>query len=70
MKRALQDLADDFAAEAQMRAEVFAVGVHHGELTGLSAPGDQLLAEVGHLVDVAHTDLVGPGNLEPAGRFH
>src|SRR6202043_3656000 len=46
VKRALQNVADDFAAEAQMRAEVFAVGVHHGELAGLGAPGDHLLAEV------------------------
>ena len=70
VKRALQYLADDFAAETQVRAQMFAVSVHHGELAGLGPPGNHLLAEVLHLVYVADADLVGPCDLEPAGRFH
>ena len=70
VERALQHLADDRAAITQMRTEVLAVGVHHGELTGLGPPRDHLLPEVLHRVHVAHTDLVGPGDLEPAGWCH
>ena len=48
VERALDDLADDLAAEPEVGAEVFAVGVHHGHLAGLGPPGDQLLVEVLH----------------------
>jgi hypothetical protein len=70
VERTLQHLADDFAAETQVCAEVLAVGVHRGQLTGLGAPGNHLLAEVLHLVDITGADLVRPANLKPSGRFH
>src|SRR6202022_2749666 len=70
VKRALQGLPDDLAAVTQVCAEMFAVSVHHGELAGLGPPGNHLLVEVLHRVDIADADLVRPCTLEPAGRFH
>ncbi len=67
---ALDDLTVDVTAVAEMSAEVLAVGVHHGQLTGLRAPRDHLGVEVRHPADVTGLDLVGPGDLEPTCRLH
>src|SRR5262249_61885929 len=69
-ERGLWSLSSALAAVTEVGTEVFAVGIHHGEPAGLGPPSDQLLIEVLHLVDVADTDLSGPGDLEPSGRFH
>ena len=42
MKWTLQHFAHDRAAIAQVRTQMLAVRVHHGELTRISAPGDHL----------------------------
>ena len=70
VERALDDLALDVAAVAEMGAEVFAIGVHHGQPPRLRAPRDHVAVEVLHPVHVADVDLVGPRDLEPTGRFH
>ena len=70
VERALDDLALDVAAETQMGAEMFAIGVHHGQSSRLRPPGHHFPAEVMHRVHVADGDLVGPCDLEPTGRLH
>jgi hypothetical protein len=70
VKGAFDDLAFDVAAETQVSAEVFAVGVHHRQPARLRTPGDHFAAEVVHRVYVAGGDLVGPRDLEPTGRLH
>ena len=67
---ALNHLADDVAAEAEVCSEVLAVGVHDRDLAGFGTPRDHLLAEVLHGVDVAQLDFVGPRDLEPSRRLH
>ena len=53
VKRALQDLPHHVSAVSEVGAQVFAVGVHHGQLSRLCTPCDQFAAEVLHPVHVA-----------------
>ena len=60
----------DVASVTEVRAEMLAVGVHHGQPTGLRAPGDEVAVEVLHPVHVTDADLRRPRDLEPARRLH
>ena len=70
VERTLQDLALHMSAVPEVGTKVLAVGIHHGELTRLCAPGDHLGVEILHPAHVAGLDLVGPRDLEPSGRLH
>ena len=69
MEGALDTVADDLAAVADVRAEVLAVRFEHVQLAGLVAIGDEILAEVVQRPDLADREFGRPPDHEPAGDF-
>ena len=57
VERALDTVADDGAAVADVRAEVFAVRFQHMQLAVLVAVGHQILAEVVQRSDLADREI-------------
>src|SRR5271163_32776 len=66
---ALDAVADDLAAVADVRTEVLAVCFQNVQLTGLVAIGDEVLAEVVQRPYLADGKFGGPPDHEPAGDF-
>src|SRR6185437_7622860 len=67
VERTLDAIADDRAAMADVRTEVFAVRFHDMKFTVLVAVGDQIFAEVVQRPDFADRKFGRPADHEPPG---
>ncbi len=70
VERTHDSVALHMTAITQMGAEVFAIGIHHGQRARGGSPGHHLATEILHPVDVTGANLGGPCDLEPSRRLH